>query len=224
MDTFLKLNHMKTILAAFPFFAAVLLSGCGSGCMTLGGPTPTTCGTATSSTSSSSSTFSISGTVSGAAPQGVTISLTGAGTGTTTTDVNGNYSFAALPNGSYNVVPSASGNAFAPVSTAATISGADVTAINFTETANAAATSGISGTVSGPVKQNVLITLTLNGTDTGTAVTDANGSYSFTVLPNGTYTVTPTLTGYTFTPAGTTTAPIGGGTATGINFTEAATP
>ena len=41
---------------------------------------------------------------------------------------------------------------------------------------------------------------------------------------NGTYTVTPSLTGYTFTPAGTTTAPIGGGTASGINFTEAATP
>src|ERR1035437_513184 len=136
-------RHMKAILTAFPFFAVVLLSGCGSACKTVGGPDVTPCvsGTSSATSTTSPSTFSISGTVSGTVPLGVTISLTGAGTGSTTTDVNGNYSFTAFPARSYTVVPSLMGNTFTPASTAVTISGANVTGNNFTETANAAATS-----------------------------------------------------------------------------------
>jgi hypothetical protein len=33
-----------------------------------------------------------------------------------------------------------------------------------------------------------------------TTTTDANGNYSFSNVPDGTYTVTPSLTGYTFNP------------------------
>jgi alpha-tubulin suppressor-like RCC1 family protein len=33
-----------------------------------------------------------------------------------------------------------------------------------------------------------------------TTTTDANGNYSFSNVPSGTYTVTPSLTGYTFNP------------------------
>jgi len=222
MDTVVR--HMKAILTAFPFFVAVLLSGCGSGCGTLGVANVSPCGSGTSSATSTSttSTFSISGQVSGTgtALLGVTINLTGAGTGSTTTDASGNYSFTAFPNGSYNVVPSATGNTFTPASTAVTISGANVTGTNFTETANAAATSGLSGMVSGAVKQNVVINL--SGANTGSAFTDASGNYSFSDLAAGSYTVTPVLSGYTFSPASTTVTPTSGGTATGINFTEAA--
>jgi hypothetical protein len=58
----------------------------------------------------------------------------------------------------------------------------------------------ISGTVSSnSVKQGV--TITLSGGRTGTATTDSNGSYSFGNLSNGSYTVTPSMTGYTFSPA-----------------------
>ncbi len=220
MDTFF--GHAKLMLAAVPLFVAALLSGCGSGCGTLGVANTSSCDSTTSSASSAatSSTFSISGTVSGGTPLGVTITLTGAGTGSTTTGTNGTYSFTALPNGSYNLVPSRAGSVFAPVSTAVTISGANVTATGFTQTANAAATYTISGKVNGPVDQNVLITLTSGSATTGTAVTDASGNYSFTVVA-GTYTVTPGLTGYTFTPVNMAVTLSSSITTAQVNFTQA---
>ncbi len=219
MDKFFK--HAKLMLTAVPLLVATMLSGCGSGCGTLGVANTSTCGSATSSANATAtaSSFSISGTVSGGTPLGVTITLTGAGTGSTTTDANGNYSFTALPNGSYNLVPSLAGNAFAPVSAAVTISGANVTAASFTESANAASYS-ISGTVSGPVVQNVLISLTSGSITTGTAVTDASGGYSFTVAA-GTYTVAANLTGYTFTPASNAVTLSSNITTAAVNFTEA---
>ncbi len=57
----------------------------------------------------------------------------------------------------------------------------------------------ISGTVSGAVKAGVAIALT--GASTASATSGADGAYSLTGLANGSYTVTPTLTGYAFSPA-----------------------
>ena len=107
---------MKSILTAFPFIVAALLSGCGSGCGTLGvANAPCVSGTSSAtSTTASTSTFSISGTVSGTVLQGVAINLTGAETLNTTTVANGTYTFTALPTGSYTVVPSLQGSAFNP--------------------------------------------------------------------------------------------------------------
>lgn len=214
-------THAKLIPAVVPLFVAALLSGCGSGCGSLGVANTSTCGGATSpaNATASSSTYSISGTVSGGARLGVTLTLTGAGSGSTTTDTNGNYRFTALPNGSYNVVPSLAGSTFAPVSTAVTISGANVIAAGFTEAANAP-TFIISGAVSGPVEQNVLISLTSGSATTGTAVTSASGSYSFAVV-GGTYTMTPSLTGYTFTPASSAVTLSSSITTAQVNFSEA---
>ncbi|MGE5799889.1 MAG: hypothetical protein ACM337_06135 [Syntrophaceae bacterium] len=45
------------------------------------------------------------------------------------------------------------------------------------------------------------VTMTLTGTSSGATVTDASGNYGFGDLEWGTYTVTPTLAGYRFTPA-----------------------
>ena len=56
----------------------------------------------------------------------------------------------------------------------------------------------ISGTVSGPWVPG--ITISRSGTSTSTT-TDSSGHYSFTGLAGGTYTITPTLAGYTFSPA-----------------------
>ncbi len=56
----------------------------------------------------------------------------------------------------------------------------------------------ISGTVTGPWVEGVKITL--SGAATANATTDANGNYSLTSLPSGTYTVTPALAGYTYSP------------------------
>jgi hypothetical protein len=45
------------------------------------------------------------------------------------------------------------------------------------------------------------VTLTLNGSQSATMQTDGSGAYSFPNLSTGNYTVTPLLTGFTFTPA-----------------------
>lgn len=60
----------------------------------------------------------------------------------------------------------------------------------------------ISGMISGGSSNNnsgVLIDLT--GAATKNMTTVMGGSYSFTGLANGSYIVTPTLSGYTFAPA-----------------------
>ena len=65
----------------------------------------------------------------------------------------------------------------------------------------AATTYSISGVVAltgGPLTG---AKVTLSGKSTRTYKTGADGTYSFTGLANGTYTVTPVLAGYTFNPA-----------------------
>ena len=54
----------------------------------------------------------------------------------------------------------------------------------------------ISGTISGVGSANV----TLSGAAFASTVASSAGAYSFNGLANGSYTVTPTLTGYTFNP------------------------
>lgn len=81
-----------------------------------------------------SATYSISGTVTitrSAPLAGVTMTLSGAGSGTTSTDAKGNYNFAGLANGTYTVTPSATVYRFSPSSKSVTVSGANVTGVNF---------------------------------------------------------------------------------------------
>jgi hypothetical protein len=60
-------------------------------------------------------------------------------------------------------------------------------------------------TISGHVTSNGTalsgVTITLTGSQSGSATTDANGNYSFTVNSGGSYTVTPSKSGYTFNPS-----------------------
>jgi inhibitor of cysteine peptidase len=144
--------------------------------------------------------FSISGTVTidGNALQGVTITLGGASSATTT-DASGNYTFTGLENWAYTVTPSLVGYVFNPSSITVLITIANSTGNNFTATANTSPTYSISGTVSG--SGALLVTMTLTGDNNGSTITDNKGNYSFPNLPNGSYTVTPSLSGYTFTPA-----------------------
>jgi SdrD B-like domain len=164
-------------------------------------------------------TYNISGAVSGDILAGVTINLTGVATASTTTDASGNYSFTGRANGTYTVIPVMAGYTFNPVSSVAFVSGASVTNTNFVATATSASTYSISGTVTGAVQAGV--TMTLSGTTTGTAVTNASGYYSFSGLADGSYTVTPTLTGYTFTPANLSIT-LSSADSTGNNFTSVA--
>ena len=166
-------------------------------------------------------TYSISGTVtiSGDGPAaGVTMSLTGAATATTTTAANGTYTFTGLANGSYTVTPSMGTNTFTPASSPAVVNNANVTGVNFTMTLT---TFSISGTVTLGATGLGGVTMTLSGAANRTTTTAADGTYSFTGLVNGGYTVTPSLSGYVFTP-GNRPVNIAGANVTGQNFSVSA--
>lgn len=62
------------------------------------------------------------------------------------------------------------------------------------------ATYSISGTVSGGGTDHSGVLIDLTGAATKNMTTAAGGSYSFTDLANGSYTVTPSRTSSTFTP------------------------
>jgi hypothetical protein len=75
----------------------------------------------------------------------------------------------------------------------------------------------ISGTIS-PSSAGAGATVGLSGASTATVTADASGNYSFTGLANGAYAVTPTQTGYTFTPTSQSVT-INGANAASVNFT-----
>ena len=65
------------------------------------------------------------------------------------------------------------------------------------------------------------ITMALTGTGSASSNTDRNGTYQFPGLSAGSYVITPSKSGYTFSPA-SRTVPLGNGDITGQDFT--ATP
>src|SRR5207249_3227037 len=75
----------------------------------------------------------------------------------------------------------------------------------------------ISGTIS-PSANGSGVTVTLSGSASATATSDGSGNYSFTGLANGSYTVTPTKNGFTFTPANQPVT-ISNANVIGVNFT-----
>lgn len=91
-------------------------------------------------------------------------------------------------------------------------------------TSNAAALTvnllGISGSIS-PAGNGAGATVALSGAAAASTTADGSGNYSFTGLSNGAYAVTPSKTGFNFSP-GTQSVTINGATVTGINFTATA--
>ena len=167
------------------------------------------------SSSGGGSTFSISGTVTPSSlGSGTVLTLSGSGT-QVTADSSGSYTFSNLANGTYTITPSKTGTSFNPASQTVTVNGLNVTGTNFT-----VQTYSISGTVSPAGSGTVL---TLSGTSTGTATADVSGNYSFTGLLNGSYTVTPSKTGYTFSPANQPVT-ISSANVTSVNFTATPPP
>jgi hypothetical protein len=142
---------------------------------------------------SSAQTFTISGTISGTGGSGATVTLTGATIVTTTANASGVYSF-SVPNGSYTVTPTKASFVFTPTSQAVTISGANKTA-SFSSTQ----TFTVTGTISGSGGSGATVKLT--GAATATVTANTSGVFSFTGIKNGSYTVTPTKTGFVYTPA-----------------------
>src|SRR5690348_12134388 len=75
----------------------------------------------------------------------------------------------------------------------------------------------ISGAIS-PVAGGSGSTLTLTGAMSATTTADSSGNYAFTALPTGTYGITPSHAGYTFTPSSQNVT-VNGGNIAGVNFT-----
>jgi len=136
-------------------------------------------------TTTSAPTFSISGS---AGTSGATIS---AGASSTASDGSNNYTLSGLVAGSYTVTPSKAGCTFSPTSAPVTITSANVTGVNFTATC--VATYTISGNVG-----LASATVTVGAASTSS---DSGGNYAVSGLVAGTYTVTPSAGGCTFTPA-----------------------
>jgi plastocyanin len=149
------------------------------------------------------------------------MTLSGASSANVITDANGDYTFTGLDNGSYTITPSRTGFIFSPTSSPQTVSGAYITAVNFTGTRVQPVTYSISGNVvSGnpaPFPGVIGVTMTLSGATSATTITGVSGSYAFTGLENGSYTITPTSTGLIFGPASSTQT-VSGADITGANF------
>jgi hypothetical protein len=77
-------------------------------------------------------------------------------------------------------------------------------------------TYSISGTIA-PASAGSASALALSGPATASTAANSSGNYSFTGLANGTYVVTPSASGYSFTPT-MQTVTINGANATGVNF------
>jgi hypothetical protein len=141
----------------------------------------------------SAQTFTLSGTISGAGGSGATVTLSGAATATATANASGVYSFVVV-NGAYTVTPVRAGYVMTPTNRAVTVNGANATA-NFT---SAVQTFTISGTITG--LGGIFTTVRLTGAQTATTTSSLTGTYSFTGLANGAYTVTPSRVRSTYTP------------------------
>jgi len=216
--------HLKNALTLLLVLASGILSACGSsgGC-TVVSSSGTISGTVTlgphcaDATTTATSGYSISGTVSGGSPLGTKVGLSGAGTASTSTDANGNYSLTGISNGIYTLTPSRAGYVFSPVNLGVTVNGGNASGNDFVQTASIGATTGISGSVAGAVAQNV--TITLSGANNGSVLTDANGNFDFSGLAAGSYTLTPSLTGYVFSPVSSAVTTTSGGNALAGRFT-----
>lgn len=74
-------------------------------------------------------TYSVSGNAGAAA---ATVAYTGTASGSVTADGSGNFTISGLANGTYTVTPSLLNHSFSPTSRSETVSGANITGVNFT--------------------------------------------------------------------------------------------
>jgi hypothetical protein len=202
---FRRTAHVGAVWTAV-VLAAGLMWGCGG----------VTSGKTAQTTIPTGQTYSISGTISpSAGGNGATLSLSGVSTASATADTSGNYTFTGLANGTYVVAPNHTGYAFAPGTQAVTVNGSNVTGVNFTATSQQ--TFSISGTIS-PTTGGAGATVTLGGATAASTTSDSAGAYTFTGLVNGSYTVTPTGRGFSYSPASQNVT-LSGANVSAINFT-----
>jgi len=132
-------------------------------------------------------------TQGGSGLEGIAVSV---GSTIVSTDASGNYVATGLQPGSYTVRPSGTGLQFSPNSRTVTV-GPDRSGIDF----SAVSLLQISGRVT--MNGSGVAGITVS-TGTRSAITNDSGNYYLENVPSGTYTLTPSGGGYTFTPASRT--------------------
>ena len=151
--------------------------------------------------------YAITGTITalGSGLAGVTLTLSGGVSGTAISDANGYYSFTNLPSGgNYTVTPAKPGYLFSPASQSVYAMAADY---QFDFTASTT-TYLISGSVTAGGVGLSGVTMTLAGAASRSVTTDGIGSYSMSNLATGNYTLTPSRSGYVFTPSNRSFSPL----------------
>lgn len=142
------------------------------------------------------STNTISGQVrdsSGTGVMGVTVSD---GTRTAITNASGNYTLSDVPVGSYTLRATKASCTFTPSTRTVTVP-PNITGQNFT-VACTAPTYTVSGRIIDNSGTGIVGVIVSDGTRTAT--TDARGNYTINGVPTGSYTLTPSHSGYTFMP------------------------
>jgi hypothetical protein len=137
----------------------------------------------------------------GNALTGVNILLTGEDEENGMTDSSGRIAFAAVPAGeTYTIVPTKDNYVFTPESVVIGLLQADQT-LNFS---GAHAIYTLSGQLTANGQALSGATVVLSGSQSRSRTTDANGNYSFNLVAEGNYIVTPVEANYLFSPTGRT--------------------
>ncbi|WP_205704090.1 carboxypeptidase regulatory-like domain-containing protein, partial [Candidatus Chloroploca sp. Khr17] len=139
-------------------------------------------------------TFTISGRVTDANGNGLGSVTISDGTRLANTTSSGDYTISDVPAGSYTLTPSKSGFSFSPTSLSVTVSG-DLTGRNFTGTRNTYSISGRVTDANGTGLSGVTIS-----DGTRFANTTSSGDYTISDVPAGSYTLTPSKDGFSFSP------------------------
>ena len=146
-----------------------------------------------------SGSLSISGHVrDGSANPILDVVVSAGGGGSANTDYNGSYTITNLAASTYTLAPSKSGYTFSPSSRAVSVP-PDATGQDFTGSSSGGETFTISGRVTDG-DGDALSGVTVLAGAGGEAVTGGDGQYTISGLVAGTYTLTPSKSGYIFTP------------------------
>lgn len=156
-------------------------------------------------------------TSAGVGLQDVSIALLGS-TQSIVTNSAGYYTFGHVANGSYTISPTLSTATLIPQSRNVTVANANISGQDFVVSSGTpGATYSVAGRIStsaGAAVANVQVSRTGSATP---VTTNTAGYYTFTGVPNGSYTLTPSLSGKTFSPA-TKTVTVNGANVGSQNF------
>ncbi len=127
----------------------------------------------------------------------------------TVTKSDGSYVFEKVPAGNVSVIPVLAGWSFSPTQRTYAPLGQNQTSQDFTIIPGSGyfIRGYITDAAGNQVGKQVIVTL--SGGSQGTYTTDTTGYYEFVNLSPGNYTITPSLTGYSFTPATRSYASLG---------------